>query len=230
MGFLKRFFRNVTRDGSLPVGTSSFEHLSEEELEAHLGVSRYGDFVLTDAVRPSYDLRVIPCEGYRHDVYRDEESHTSVPVLMTALSRPRLFDTFMELLEPLGPVVDVVLETSHDRKRSGHVDLYREHIDLPVLKSILWEYENLLLDDGCTGIAVLNPGVPQEVQFDEHKLIIVYGRDLREFEDILRQQRVPCNESLRFITEAEHVHSSSDRFARQFEELQMRLGMDGNFF
>lgn len=230
MGFLKRFFRNVTRDGSLPVGASSFEHLSEEELEAHLGVSRYGDFVLTDAVRPSYDLQVVPCEGYRHDAYRDEETHTSVPVLMAALSRPRLFDTFMELLEPLGPVVDVVLETSHNRKRGGHVDLYREHIDLPVLKSILWEYENLLLNDGCAGIAVLNPGVPQEVQFDEHKLLIVYGRDLEEFEDILRQQRVPCNENLRFITEAEHVHSSSDRFAQQFEELQMRLGMDGGVF
>lgn len=230
MGFLKRFFRNVTRDGSLPVGASSFEHLSEEELEAHLGVSRYGDFVLTDAVRPSYDLQVVPCEGYRHDAYRDEVTHTSVPVLMAALSRPRLFDTFMELLEPLGPVVDVVLETSHNRKRGGHVDLYREHIDLPVLKSILWEYENLLLNDGCAGIAVLNPGVPQEVQFDEHKLLIVYGRDLEEFEDILRQQRVPCNENLRFITEAEHVHSSSDRFAQQFEELQMRLGMDGGVF
>jgi len=230
MGFLKRFFRNVTRDGSLPVGASSFEHLSEEELEAHLGVSRYGDFLLTDAVRPSYDLQVVPCEGYRHDAYRDEETHTSVPVLMAALSRPRLFDTFMELLEPLGPVVDVVLETSHDRKRGGHVDLYREHIDLPVLKSILWEYENLLLNDGCTGIAVLNPGIPQEVQFDEHKLLIVYGSDLEEFEDILRQQRVPCNESLRFITEAEHVHSSSEQFARQFHELQTRLGMDAGFF
>lgn len=230
MGFLKRFFRNVTRDGSLPVGASSFEHLSEEELEAHLGVSRYGDFVLTDAVRPSYDLQVIPCEGYRHDAYRDVETGTSVPVLMAALSRPRLFDTFMELLEPLGPVVDVVLETSHNRKRGGHVDLYREHIDLPVLKSILWEYENLLLNDGCTGIAVLNPGIPQEVQFDEHKLLIVYGRELGEFEDILQQQRVPCNEALRFITEAEHVHSSSDQFARQFEELQTRLGMDAGLF
>ncbi len=230
MGFLKRFFRNVTRDGSLPVGASSFEHLSEEELEAHLGVSRYGDFVLTDAVRPSYDLQVIPCEGYRHDAYRDEETRTSVPVLMAALSRPRLFDTFMELLEPLGPVVDVVLETSHNRKRGGHVDLYREHIDLPVLKSILWEYENLLLNDGCTGIAVLNPSIPQEVQFDEHKLLIVYGRELGDFEDILQQQRVPCNEALRFITEAEHVHSSSDQFARQFEELQTRLGMDGGLF
>ena len=43
----------------------------------------------------------------------------------------------MELLDPLGSVVDVVLETSHSGDRSGHTDLYREHIDMPVLKSIL---------------------------------------------------------------------------------------------
>jgi hypothetical protein len=31
---------------------------------------------------------------------------------------------------------------------------------------------------------------------------------------------------MKFITEAEHVHSSSDQFHEQFEELKMRLGMD----
>ena len=30
-------------------------------------------------------------------------------------------------------------------------------------------------------------------------------------------------------TEAEHVHSSSDKYFQQFEELMMRLGMDGNY-
>ena len=34
---------------------------------------------------------------------------------------------------------------------------------------------------------------------------------------------------MKFITEAEHVHSSSDAFCRQFEELKMRLGMDADF-
>lgn len=176
MGFLKRFFRNVFRDGSIPVGTSSFERLTEEELEAHLGVSRYGDFVLTDAVRPSYDLQVVPCQGYRHDSYRDEESHSSVPVLMASVSNESLFEVFLDVLDPLGPVVDVVLETSHNRDRQGHQDLYREHIDVPVLKSILWEFEDLVANDGCTGLAVLNPGIPQEVQFDEHKLLIPHCR------------------------------------------------------
>ncbi|MCX7424153.1 MAG: hypothetical protein NTW96_00715 [Planctomycetia bacterium] len=226
MGFLKKFFRNVFRDGSMPVGTSSFEHLSEEDLEAHLGVARYGTFNLTDAVRPSYDLQVVPCQGYRHDSYRDEETRTSVPVLMGAASSERLFDTFLDLLDPLGTVVDVVLETSHSRDQTGHTDLYREHIDMPVLKSILWEYEDMLLNDGCVGIAVLNPGVPQEVQLDEHKLLIIYGENQGPFEQIFGERRVALDDRMKFITEAEHVHSSSDRYARQFDELKTRLGMD----
>ena len=229
MGFLKRFFRNVFREGAMPTGTSSFEHLSEEELEAHLGVARYGNFTLPDAVRPSYDLQVVPTQGYRHDSYRDEQSRSSVPVLMAAVSTEHLFEVFMELLDPLGTVVDAVLETSHNRETKGHTDLYREHIDMPVLKSILWDYEELLTNDGCAGLAVLNPGIPQEIQFDEHKLLIVYGENLERFEDLLRDHGVQCDDQLKFITEAEHVHSSSDTYARQFEELQTRLGMDGDW-
>lgn len=226
MGFLKRLFRNVFRDGVTPQGTSSFDHLSEDDLDSHLRVVRYGDFVLTDAVRPSYDLQVVPSAGYRHDVYQDEENRSSVPVLMAAATKKQLFDVFMDLLDPLGSVVDVVLETSHNRDSRGHSDLYREHIDMPVLKSILWDYEDLLLNDGCTGIAVLNPGTPQEVQFDEHKLLIVYGQELRSFEDVLDSQNLPCCDQMKFITEAEHVHSSSDQYRDQFEELRMRLGID----
>ena len=226
MGFLKRFFRNVFRDGPTVVGTSSFDHLSEEELEAHLGVNRYGDFLLTDAVRPSYDLQVVPSQGFRHDVYHDEETQSSVPVLMAAASQESVFEVFMELLDPMGSVVDVVLETSHNMMDRGHRDLYREHIDMPVLKSILWDYEDLLVNDGCTGVAVLNPGVPQEVQLDEHKLLIVYGEELRDFERALGDLNIHCDDQMRFITEAEHVHSSSDSYNDQFIELTTRLGMD----
>ena len=227
MGFLKRFFRNVFREGAAPIGTSSFERLSEEELESHLGVSRYGQFQLTDAVRPSYDLQVVPTQGFRHDSYRDEQNRSSVPVLMAAVSAERIVEIFMELLDPLGFTVDAVLETSHNSdSKTGHTDLYREHIDLPVLKSTLYEFEDMLINDGCTGLAVLNPGIPQEIQFDEHKMLIIYGDDLQEYEEIFKRNGIPCNDQMKFITEAEHVHSSSDTYARQFEELKNRLGMD----
>jgi hypothetical protein len=229
MGFLKKFIRNVFRDAVPPHSTSSFERLTDDELEAHLAVARYGEFMLTGAVRPSYDLQVIPCQGYRHDVYKDEENKTSVPVLMSAASRECLFEVFMDILDPLGSEVDVVLETSHNREARGHVDLYREHIDLPVLKSILWDYEDLLVNDGCTGIAVLNPAIPQEVQFDEHKLLIVYGNRLGDYEQIFASRGVARNDKMKFITEAEHVHSSSEQYQEQFAELQMRLGIDANY-
>ncbi len=226
MGFLKRFFKNVFRDGHTHSGVSSFENLSESQLEAHLKVSRYGEFRLTEAIRPSFDLQVVPVAGYRHDVYRDKDTGCDIPVIMASASREEVLDLFFELLDPLGDEVDVVLETSHDRNARGHADLYREHIDLPVLKSTLYDFEDVLLDDGCTGVAVLNPHIPLEVQFDEHKLIIVYGQALEDFEAILKQNGLPSQEDLRFITEAEHVHSSSEELHRRFEQLKFRLGLD----
>lgn len=226
MGFLKKFFNNVFHEDVVAQTASSFEQLNEDELEAHLGVSRYGSFVLTDAVRPSYDLDVVPSAGFRHDTYRDEASRQDVPVVMAAASRERLFDTFMELLDPLGPVVDVVIETSHDYSATGHQDLYREHIDMPILQSILWDFEDMLVNDGCTGIAVLNPSIPQEVQFDEHKILIVYGKELREYEGTLIDAGLNCREDMKFVTEAEHVHSTNDDYIEQFEALKMRLGID----
>ena len=142
MGFLKSFFSNVFDEEQLSaapattaVPASSFDTLTEDELETHLAVSRYGKFELTDAIRPSYGLEVVPRQGFRHDVYRDEESQSDVPVIMAAATKGQLLETFMDLLEPLGPTVDVVLETSHGHASGGHTDLYREHIDMPILQS-----------------------------------------------------------------------------------------------
>ena len=226
MGFLKQFFVNVFQDESPTKTASGFEQLSESELEAHLGVARYGDFELSDAVRPSYGLEVVPSAGFRHDIYRDAETRSTVPVLMATITKPRMMETFIELLTPLGETVDVVLETSHSQKSRGHTDLYREHIELPILQSILWDFEDLLVNDGCTGIAVLNPNIPQEVQLDEHKLLLVYGANLTPYESILIDSHLNCREEMKFITEAEHVYSTTERFVEEFDELKLRLGMD----
>lgn len=226
MGFLKRFLKTNVREGRGPSPTSSFRDLDEDALEAHLGIARYGGFTLTEAVRPSYDLQVVPRAGYRFDSYVDQQTGVKIPVLMASASREKLFDLFLDLLEPLGEEVDVVLETSHAKAGRGHDDLYREHIDLPILKSVLCDHESLLLDDGCLGIAALNPGVPLEVQFDEHKLLIMYGQELDQFEEVIAGYGLRRDDSLKFITEAEHVHSSRDEFAQEVEELKYRLGVE----
>ncbi len=193
----------------------------------HVRRDRFGDFQLTGAIRPAVDLEIIPREGYRVELFRDPARRLRVPMLAAAVSRERLFDTFLDLLAPLDPVVDAVLETSHALPSGQHRDLYREGIDLPVLTSHFCEHEELLLEDGCTGVAVLSADGSVEVQFDEHKLLIVYAADLAPFEEILAKWGVPRQDDLKFLTEAEHLHCTRMAYAKAFRRLCRRLGVRG---
>jgi hypothetical protein len=199
--------------------------VNAEKMAAHLRVERYGDFVLTAAVRPGLELPVVPREAFRLDVYRDPAVRLRVPVLAASVSREKLFDLFLDLLSPLGETVDVVLETSHQSRGDSHFDLVREQIDLPILKSHFLEFEDLLLNDGCAGVAVLSAVAPIEVQFDEHKLLIVYAHDLEPFERVLRQSGVSRDDALKLITEGEHLHNTDPTYAEQFEQLCCRVGV-----
>lgn len=224
MGFLKPQTANSVH-GNAGVNVEK-NTATSTQLEEHLGISRYGSFLLTDAIRPAFDLKVIPGAGWRQENYQDPETQIDVPVIMAAQTKERLFDLFIDLLNPLGDEVDVVLETSHDNELGKHIDLYRESMDLPILKSLLFEYEDLILNDGCTGIAVLNAEVPMEVQFDEHKLLMMYGHDLEPFVEVLESHNLYHSDTLRFITEAEHIHSSNEQHAERFTDLSYELGVE----
>jgi hypothetical protein len=187
--------------------------------------ARYGDFELTDAIRPSSRLEVMPRQGFRINKYTDPSGDYEVPYLAAAVSRERLFEVFLALLDPLGDAVDVVLETSHAGHGHGHRDLLREHVDLPVLQSHFCDFEELLLHDGCSGVAVLARGQPVEVQFDEHKVLVVYGEDLEPFERLLRQAGLRRDDRLRLISEGEHLHCTEPHHAEAFAQLCYRLGV-----
>lgn len=191
---------------------------------SHVPTNRYGDFTLTDAVRPGPDVPVPPRAGYRLSRYRDAETGICLPVLGAAVSAERLFDVFLELLEPLGPSVHAVLETSHGNLADRHTDLRRGDIDLPVLMSHFCDFEDLLLNDGCTGVAVVSAVRRMEVQLDEHKLLFVYARDLQPFRRVLRRFAVPLDNDIQLIAEAPHLHHSEPRFEGEFHQLAARLG------
>ena len=192
-------------------------------LEAHLARRHYGPFTLTDAVRPGWQLDVVPRAGYRHDAWVDPRSGSRLPALIAAVSSERLFDTFLRLLEPLGDSLDVVLETTHDRSDTRG-EFNREGIERLVLESVLWDFEELLLDDGCMSIAVMHPELQMEVQLDEHKLLVVYAQQRAPFEQILAEQGIERNDRIRYISQGEHLHTSHTRFARRFDEIANRLG------
>ncbi len=204
-------------------------HVNDKKIADHLQVERYGDFWLTDAVRPAQGLPIVPRQGYRIDTYRDDKANFSVPVLAASVSREQLFEVFLDLLDPLGEVVDVVLETSHDSSGNQHQDLFREAMDLPVLKSHCLDYEELLMHDGCTGIAVMSTEGPMEVQFDEHKLLVVYAPNLKFFENVMKQHGIWRNDKMKLITEGEHLHSTDQNYRGQFEQLCYRLGVGKSF-
>ena len=61
MGFLKRILRNSAKEQETTQNCrGSFETLSRDELQTHMSIKTYGAFDLTDAVRPSYDLQIVP--------------------------------------------------------------------------------------------------------------------------------------------------------------------------
>ena len=209
------------------------------ELESHLATVTYGNFTLTDAVRPSFDLQIIPEQGYKYDQIKQKttsrtalqrvDSRWLMPMLIVSISHENLFETFLDLLTPLGNTVNVVLEMSHRYSGAHRSCLRREHIDLPVLKSFLYDHEDMLLHDGCTGISVIAPKLGAEVRFDEHKLILIGAKSLLPFERILCRYGIFQNDAMKLLTDAEHIHITRDDYYRQLKMLQRSLGMDERY-
>ena len=180
---------------------------------------------LTQAIRSAPGCDIPLAEGYRLEMFRDAPGRAGLPMLAAAVDADRVFDCFLDLLKPLGSRVHAVLETSHGMNDDRHEDRRRAHIDTAVLQSHFCDYEDLLTHDGCTGVAVVAKNKPMEVQFDEHKLLFVYARDLRPFRKILRRHGVRRRDGLRLVAEGEHLHRTTARNASEFEELCCRLGI-----
>ena len=180
---------------------------------------------LSPAVRPARGVVWQPSEGYRVRVFKDRRTGIQFPMLTAAVGADRAFDAFYELLAPLGENVSVVLESSHGANSDRHRDFRRNQIDAPVLKSHLCDFEELLVNDGCTGVAVMANRKPIEVQFDEHKTITVYAPDIKRFRRILKKMGLKRNRELIVVAETEHLHYSTDDYADTFKQLATRVGV-----
>ena len=233
MGTLKRFYRNVLQNRLAFISGSNSDRIHTLEWESHLATAKYGDFALTEAVRPALNPAIIPVQGYKYDrlplLPNRNMPRWLAPTLVVSISAEKLFETFLDLLDPLGDTVDTALETSHCYATMRSMDLYREHIDLPVLKSFLYEHETLLLNDGCAGISVFSHDMNAEVRFDEHKLLIVRAKSLLPFERILHWHGIMRNESMPLLSDAEHVHITRDEYFYQLKALSVLLGMDEGY-
>jgi hypothetical protein len=194
----------------------------------HFEVDCYGDFRLTPAIRPSVDLQIVPRQGFRVESYRDPGSGIEIPMIAASVSEEILFDVFVDLLDTMSGTVDVVIESHHERRCPGDLseNYLREHIDLPVLQSYLHDFRDVILGDGCLGVAVVDPTGPSEVQFDDHKVLIVYSRKLRDFVEVFERYDVPRDNTLKLISEAEHLHSTRPNYQERVEALRVSLSAE----
>lgn len=202
----------------MALSSGSFDNLDDEELRTHLNIAKYDAFLLTDAVRPSYDLTVKPIQGYRRD------DQPEMPTLTASVSGSILLDTFMTLLDNLiehSSSLNVVLMSSHDQQPREYFAI---EVDPIIIKSIIYDFEEVIIHDGCTGIAVYSEDSEQEVQLDEHKLIFVYNCET--YQPILEQLGINRIDSMKVITEAEHVHSTSEAYCKRFDELLKAFSID----
>ncbi|MBO7678963.1 MAG: hypothetical protein J6S75_04765 [Thermoguttaceae bacterium] len=192
-------------------------------MSEHLKRRGYGRFQLTDALRPALDLRILPEEGYRRSLRRGVISGSFVSVVTCAASGEHLFDIFMEALDILAPTVDLVLRAGH---AGFPTERRREQMDLVVLKSVFYDYEELILHDGSLGLSVFD--CHNEVTFDEHKLLIVSGEDTRKSEALFHRFGIYHRRRLRFLTDSEHIHVTTHRRRLETDRLKVALGLDGD--
>jgi len=215
---------------------SIFSKLTPEQLKAHMDRAVYGDFLLTDAVRPSYDLKVVPKTGFKCELMQ-EEREGQVPVIVISASGEILFRLFLDIISLLHGKVVVRLCLTHGGVPMSSTgkwlscrEFLRHKIDFAELKRILLGFENFLLDDGRTSIAISNYDEIDrvEIQFDEHKIIRVcnWPAISDELSMILKKYRIPQDPKMEFIDSVEHVQQISENSEEKLEELVDAIGAE----
>ncbi len=198
------------------------------KINAHFAKSRYGNFELTDAVRPAFGSSFVPTEGYKltESLVRSSEKLLAVPTLMIAVTRASLLPLLRDLITPLGKMVHVVITTTYPEPIPI---LTRENIDPVVIDSVLSDdiHTDVLQNDGYMDFSVLNKRGDVEVELNKGRNIVITGRRLDAFRDILSENNIPHKPTLQCISELEDcIYQSNDLFRDQLLHLASDLQMD----
>ena len=182
---------------------------------------------LTEAIVSMDPLNRPLTEGYKTDIYHDKETGESIPALDIATHSDKLIDVFLDLVDLMYGKLGLILETSHNYPDGNgkHDDLFRADVEPWYIKHIVCQHSDLFLNDGCTGIAIMNFELPEEIQFDEHNCLFVYTRRIEEFKRVLEDHGINYDKELHLISDGEHKHVLSEEYSEQFQELACEAGV-----
>lgn len=184
----------------------------------------FGDFTLTPAVVFFKDGDVIPSEGYKIEKHVMPNGYSKSRIVVSA-SAEKVLDIFDEFVALLGDTCSVVLEDFRT-DNGDHIDHFAYYKDTFVVRSILLDFEDLLMNDGFVSLAIWSEAALAEVQLTMHKIIQVYARDTRPFQQVLAEFGIVENPELKFFFEHFYLLVSNEAGDSAVEALKDRLCID----
>ena len=198
--------------------------ITDEMIQEAMNNRTFGDFTLTPAVVFFKDGDVIPSEGYKIEKRVMPDGHIRSRIVVSA-SAEKVLDIFDEFVALLGDSCSVVLEDFRT-DNGDHIDHFAYYKDTFVARSILLDFEDLLLTDGFVGLTIWSEAAQAEVQLTRHKIIQVFAKDTSLFQQVLAELEIEENPELRFFFEHFYLLVSTEAGDSAVETLKDRLCID----
>jgi len=196
-------------------------------------------FEVTDAVCPIVETELKA--GFQQALYFDAE-FGQMSMIIASQTKSLLFNLFTDLTEELFRIrrveksgIDAVFESRHipDKNRedkkydaSGKLKYYRDYIkrriDPIAFLSMLYDFEDLFMNDGFAGISIMSDAAMTEVRFSVHKTVLVFTKHqilADRMAELLRKMGVPQVKETDTVEEKPHVHIGNSRLNKRFREL-----------
>lgn len=198
--------------------------ITEEMIQEAMKNRTIGDFTLTPAVVFFKDGDVIPSRGYKIEKEAMSNGQIRSRMLVSA-SAEDVLDIFDDFIALLGESCSVVVEDF--RTNNGdHVDHFAHHKETFIVRSILLDFDEFLLNDGFVGLAIWSEMAQAEVQLTMHKIIQVFARDTIPFQQVLTGYGINEDPELRFFFEDFYMLVSTEAGDAAVEALKDRLCLD----
>lgn len=182
------------------------------------------------AARILYLTKAIRIYGHvnLHEGYEISPSKTfpcGIDMLIAA-SKERIMDVLTDCMNLMGEEVQPTFRQYSDTDNTAR-EFWKPSIDVPILESAFFEFEDVILDDGMSdiGLITLDGGIGLRMLGD--KLISISGmrRDLKAFSTIMQNYKIPQIKHLETIRDHRVDLTYSPELYQRFQQLTEYLGM-----
>ncbi|MDZ7265323.1 MAG: hypothetical protein ONB16_12115 [candidate division KSB1 bacterium] len=157
----------------------------------------FGTFTLPPAVVFFKAGDDVPTEGYKVRKSALPNGRFRYQVIVS-VSAEKILDVFDALVLLLGDYCHVVVQDFGERE-GEQVDYFAYQKDTVIVRSVLCDFEELLLNDGLIGLVVYSEAAKAEIQLTQHKIIQIFALDLTRFRQVLNRFGIEENPELKFL-------------------------------